>query len=262
MEQRVRGARGEKRGLQTEKKQQKQQGRQERGAQAARGVRGARGAQQGQNYSRSVRGLEELLKRLSFGMNGGRTPNTSTAVAYGLILNYFDRVSPKDILPGILKSEALRGSEWDAQRYPQTALLHGYLLNRARLKPSPLGRWGRNVVWRLQRFWRGNPWQTGVIVRNMFGGYGHRKAWRLIQEEIDANRPVMVTALYDRLKSRGELYHTMVVCGYRVDAQGRRDILVHSGQYEGGVKGSRAQLHYISVRHVICSYYFDVVLLP
>jgi hypothetical protein len=215
-----------------------------------------------EDHSQSIRGIDKLFRRLSFGFSGGKTPDTSTAVAYGLILNYLDRTFDSNILPDILKAEPLQGSTWDQRRYPQTALLHNCLLRRCHLEPSPVGRWGKNVAERLKRFWRTDPWQLGVIVRGTFGGYGSGKAWELIKREVDLDLPVMVTTTYERLKDKKELYHTMVACGYRVDTQGRREILVHPGKYGEHVKGSRAQLCYISVKHVICSYSFEVGLLP
>jgi hypothetical protein len=211
---------------------------------------------------RSISAVDEVFRRLTFGYSGGDTPGTSTAVACGLILNYLDRTVDNRILPDIFKAEILRGSTFDAQRYPQTTYLHKYLLRHCRLIPRPIGLWGRGIVRRLKRFWRKKPWHLGVIVRSKFGGYGARKAWRLIKEEIDSGRPAMVTTTYARLKDREEPCYTMAVCGYRVMSSGRHEILVHPGKYGDHVKGSRAQLLYLPLRYVLCSYRFNVALLP
>jgi hypothetical protein len=184
------------------------------------------------------------------------------AVAYGLILNYLDQTVNGRVLPDIFKAEILQGSTWDARRYPQTALLHNYLLHRGQLKPGLLGLWGKGVARRVTRFWRADPWKLGAIIRSAFGGYGAKKAWKLIKREINASRPIMITTTYRRLRSKGELFCTMVVCGYRVDPHGRREILVHTGRYGEYIKGSRAQLLYIPLKYVTCSYLFDVALLP
>jgi hypothetical protein len=213
-----------------------------------------------EGYSRSIRAVDEVFRRLAFGINGKGTPNTSTATAYGLILNYFDRVFGGSILPDILKAETLQGSLWDTKRYPQAALLHSYLLRRCRLEPGLLGLWGREVVRRIRRFWRVNPWRLKMIVRSSFGGYGAKKAWGLIKREVNSDRPVMISTTYRRAKSKGEFFPTMVVCGYRVTAFGQREVLVHTGRYGDSIKGSRAQLLYIPLRYVMCSYRFDVVL--
>jgi hypothetical protein len=219
-----------------------------------------------------------VFKRLSFGLDGGRTPGTSTAVAYGLILNYLDRSVDNRILPSILKAELLRGSSWDTRHYPQTALLHEHLLRRCHLGPGPLdrlparllsrllgrvpGRWGKGVVRRLKRFWKKDPWKSGVIVRSTFGGYGSAGVWELALKEIDANRPLMVTSTFERLRAKGEFCRTVAVCGYRLTAFGQHELLVHSGKYGDFARGSRARLLYIPVNSVLCSYCFDVALLP
>jgi hypothetical protein len=212
-------------------------------------------------YSQSIVAVDEVFRRLAFGYNGGDTPYTSTAVAYGLILNYFDQTVDSRILPDILKAEVLQGSTFGAQRYPQAAYLHKYLLRHCRLSPGPLGRWGRGVVRRLKRFWRMKAWRTDVTVQGGFGGYGAQKAWKLIKGEIDSNRPVMITAFYKRLQDKGEFFRTMVACGYRVVSPGRYEILVHTGRYGEHIKGSRAQLLYIPLKSVMCSYSFNVALL-
>jgi hypothetical protein len=203
-----------------------------------------------------------VLRRLSFGLNGGATTGTSLAIAYGLILNYLDHSFNGRVLPSILKAESLRGSDWRAERYPQTILLHNYLLRRCRLKPNLWGLRGKEVIRRIRRFWRRDPWQTGVIVRCAFGGYGSEKAWKLIRREVRHNRPAMVTTNYPRLRGKGEFFPTLMVCGYRVTESGRREVLVHPGRYDSYVKGSRAQLIYISLDHILCSYRFDIALLP
>ncbi|MDR1185107.1 MAG: hypothetical protein LBK67_09990 [Coriobacteriales bacterium] len=212
-------------------------------------------------YSQSILAIDEVFRRLAFGYNGGDTPHTSTAVAYGLILNYFDQTVDNRVLPDILKAEALRGSVFDAQRYPQAAYLHKYLLRHGRLAPGPLGRWGKGVIRRLKRFWRMKVWHQGVTVHGRFGGYGAQKAWKLIKREIDSNRPAMVTAFYGQVQDKGELFRTMVACGYRIISPGRCEILVHTGRYDRHIKGSRAQLLYIPLRSVMCSYSFNVALL-
>jgi hypothetical protein len=184
------------------------------------------------------------------------------AVAYGIILNYFDRTVNNRVLPDILKAENLRGSDWSAQRYPQTSLLHRHLISHCKLKSGLLGLWGTGPIRRIRRFWRKDPWRLGVIVRSAFGGYGAKKAWRLIKREIRANHPVMVTTSYRQQGGEPELFPTMVVCGYRVTEAGRREVLVHPGRYGTCVNGSRAQLIYIPLKHIICSYRFNVALLP
>lgn len=211
--------------------------------------------------SRSIEGVDEIFRRLSFGRNGGKTPNTSTAVAYGLILNYLDRSVDDRILPNVLKSEILQGSAWSTQRYPQTALLHDYLLRHCHLEPGPLGNWGKGLVRHLKRFWQADPWKMGVIVRSAFGGYGGWNSWKLIQQEIESNRPMMMATTDGRLRSKGEFCHTVVACGYRLTAFGQREILVHSGKYGDFIKGSRSRLLYVPISYVLCSYCFDVVLL-
>ncbi|MDR1082449.1 MAG: hypothetical protein LBL27_01095, partial [Coriobacteriales bacterium] len=178
-------------------------------------------------YSQSIVAVDEVFRRLAFGHDGGDTPNTSTAVACGLILNYLDRAIDDRVLPDILKAELLRGSAFDAKRYPQATYLHKYLLRHCRLTPGPLGRWGKGVVQRFKHFWKTRPWGRVVLVRSGFGGYGAQKAWGLIKTEIDSNRPVMATTTYQRLKSKGEPYYTVVVCGYRVTSSGKREILIH-----------------------------------
>jgi hypothetical protein len=212
-------------------------------------------------YSQSILAIDEVFRRLAFGYSGEGTPHTSTAVAYGLILNYFDRTVDNRILPDILKAEVLRGSAFDALRYPQTAYLHKYLLHHCRLAPGPLGRWGRGVIRRFKRFWQMKAWHPGVTVQGRFGGYGARNAWKLIKREIDSNRPAMVTAFSERLQDKGEFCRTMVACGYRIISPGRYEILVHTGRYGKHIKGSRAQLLYIPLRSVMCSYSFNVALL-
>jgi hypothetical protein len=213
-------------------------------------------------YSRSILAIDEVFRRLAFGYNGGDTPDTSTAVACGLILNYLDQTIDNRILPDIFKAEALRGSAFDARRYPQTTYFHRYLLRHCHLMPGPLGRWGRGVTRRFKRFWRRKIWHGGIIVHSVFGGYGTQKAWKLIKGEIDSNRPAMVTTTYKRLRDKGEFCRTMVACGYRVTSLGRREVLVHTGRYGERIKGSRAQLLYIPLRRVMCSYSFNVALLP
>jgi hypothetical protein len=211
-------------------------------------------------YSQSILAIDEVFRRLAFGYSGGKTPHTSTAVAYGLILNYFDRTIDNRILPDIFKAEALRGSTFDALRYPQTGYLHRYLLHHGHLAPGPLGRWGRGVVRRFRRFWQRKAWHLGVTVQTRFGGYGARKAWKLIKREIDSNRPAMVTAFYGQVQDKGEFFRTMVACGYRIISPGRCEVLVHTGRYGKHIKGSRAQLLYIPLRQVMCSYSFNVAL--
>jgi hypothetical protein len=202
-----------------------------------------------------------VLKRLSFGFNDKKAPGTSTAVAYGIILNYLACTVNSRILPDILKAESLRGSDWSSQRYPQTVLLHRYLVFRCRLRSRLLGLWGKKVVRRIRRFWRKDPWRLGVIVRSAFGGYGAKKAWLLIKKEVGANRPLLVTTNHQRLRCKGELFSTVVACGYRVTKSGQREVLVHPGRYDDCIKGSRVQLVYIPVRNILCSYRFDVALL-
>jgi hypothetical protein len=206
--------------------------------------------------------VDSILKRLSFGFNEKGALGTSMTVAYGLVLNYLARTVSSHILPDILKAENLRGSDWDAQRYPQTVLLHRYLISQCRLSSRLLGLWGKKAVRRIRRFWRKDPWQLGVAVRSAFGGYGAKKAWRVIKKEVRANRPLMVTTNYQRLRCKGELFSTMVACGYRVTKSGQREVLVHPGRYDDYIKGSRVQLVYVPLQHVLCSYHFDVVLLP
>jgi hypothetical protein len=54
----------------------------------------------------------------------------------------------------------------------------------------------------------------------------------------------------------------MLACGYRVTAFGQREVLVHTGSYGDSIKGSRTQLRYLPLRHLLCGYRFDVALLP
>jgi hypothetical protein len=213
-------------------------------------------------YSRSIVAIDEVFRRLAFGLNGGDTPNTSMAVACGLILNYLDRTIDDRILPDIFKAEELQGSTFNTLRYPRTAYFHKYLLRRCRFTTGSPGCWGKEVTRRFKRFWQANPWHPEVIVRSSFGGYGVRKAWELIKKEIDESRPAMITTTQKRLRGKEEFFHTMAVCGYRVTASGRQEILVHAGKYGTHVKGSRAQLFYIPLRYVLCSYSFTVGLLP
>jgi hypothetical protein len=211
--------------------------------------------------SQNIPAIDKIFRRLAFGHNGGSTPDTSTAVACGLILNYLDRTVDDRILPDVLKAEELRGPVFDVLRYPRVAYLHKYLLRHCHLAPGPLGCWGEIVTRRFKQFWQTRSWHSGVMVRGSFGGYGARRAWELVKKEIDENRPAMISIATGRLKGKSEFCHTMVVCGYRVTAAGRYELLVHSGRYGAHVKGSRAQLYYISLKDVLCSYRFTVGLL-
>jgi hypothetical protein len=214
-----------------------------------------------QACSQSIDAVDEVLRRLSFGLNGGETPRTSVAVAYGLTLNYLSQVIDSRVLPEIFRAEPLQGSFWDSQRYPQTGLLHTYLLTHFDLKPGPLGLWGAEVVRRLKHFWRANPWRLGVVVRSGFGGYGAETTWKLVKQSIDSGYPAMVTTPHQCPGAIDERPYTMLACGYRITAFGQREVLVHSGSYGDSIKGSRIQLHYLPLRHLLCGYRFDVALL-
>jgi hypothetical protein len=214
-----------------------------------------------QAYSRSIRGLDEVFRRLSFGCNGGRHPNSSTAVCIGLILNYFDRTVDTRILPEALKAEELQGSIWEVRRYPHTTMLHDYLIRRCHLEPGTFGCWGKDAISKFKQHWQAKPWTPGVIVRGTFGGFGKDGAWTLIKQEIDASRPAMITVPRRAAKTLQGRWHSMVVCGYRITPFGHRELLVHTGRYGDSVKGSRAQVFYISLEKVLCSYRFDVGLL-
>jgi hypothetical protein len=215
-----------------------------------------------QPCSQSIRALDEVFRRLSFGLGDGKAASSSAVVAYGLILNYLDRIVDDRVLPDVFKAESLQGSTWDPLRYPQTALLHRYLSARLDLRPSLLGFLGKDVVQRLRRFWRTNPWRLGVVVRSGFGGYGAKKVWGSIKTAIDSSYPAMVATTRWQAGSAGTLPAAMVACGYRVTAFGQRELLVHTGSYGDFVRGSRARLFYIPLRHVLCAYRFDVALFP
>jgi hypothetical protein len=73
---------------------------------------------------------------------------------------------------------------------------------------------------------------------------------------------MMIVTTYGRLRAKGEFCHTVVACGYRLTPFGQRELLVHSGEYGDFIKGSRARLLYVPINSVLCSYRFDVVLLP
>ena len=213
------------------------------------------------SHSRSIVGVDELFRRIAFGRNGGKTPDSSIAVACGLILNYFDISVDPRVLPGVFKAELLQGSDWDELRYPRVALLHRYLLRNCHLESGTLWLRGKEVVKRFKQYWQSRPWVIGVIVRAAFGGYGAEKAWSLAQTEVDANRPLMVTMKQVTISGKKLKRHSLAVCGYRVGVLGRRELLVHPGLYGPTVKGSRSQLRYVPLKHVLCSYRFDVVLL-
>jgi hypothetical protein len=221
--------------------------------------------------SRSIRFTDEVFRRLSFGCDGsdgtggtgatgatGGVPGNSTAVACGLILCYLDRMVDSRILPVALEAESLQGSSWSDASYPRAARLYAYLLRYGRLKAGIFGRWGRGVARRFRRFWRAKRWSREVIVRCRFGGYGAKKAWKLVTEEIDASHPAMVTVWSSALRGAPRGLHTVAVCGYHITPGGRRELLVHTGRYGDFVKGGRAQLVTIPVKSVVCSYRFDV----
>jgi hypothetical protein len=212
--------------------------------------------------SGSIKALQNVFRRLSFGFNGDKTPNSSTAVACGLILNYLDRTVDSHILPPSLKAENLRGTRYDALQYMRTDWLHSYLLRSCRLAPGRFGRWGKSVVHRFAKYWEARPWTIGVVVRCRFGGYGVEKAWRLIKREVDSNRPAMATVRRCALAGGKLKWHTVVVCGYRKTMFGRREMLVHTGIYDDSIQGSRVELVYIPLKHLVCSYRFVVTILP
>jgi hypothetical protein len=209
----------------------------------------------------SVTDLDDVLRRVSFGYNGGKTKGSSTAVAVGIILNYLDRTVDKRILPDNLKAEDLKGSQYNPIQYMRTDWLHHYLLKTCQMEPGRFGQWGKGMVHRFERFWQARPWTPGVIVRCRFGGYDTKNAWALLKKEIDASRPAMVTLRKSQLAGGKPIWHTVVVCGYRITTLRRREILVHTGMYGDTIKGSRVQLKYIPLKDVVCSYRFDVVLL-
>jgi hypothetical protein len=211
--------------------------------------------------SQSITDLDDVLRRVSFGRNGGKTSGSSTAVAVGIILNYLDRTVDNRILPDNLKAEDLKGSEYNKVLYMRTSWLHHYLLKTCQLEPGRFGRWGKGVVDRFRRFWQLRPFTQGVIVRCRFGGYDDKNAWRLIKKEIDLSRPAMVTLRKSKLAGGKPCWHTVVVCGYRITPFGKRELLIHAGMYGDSIKGSRVQLKYVPLKDVVCSYRFDVLLL-
>ncbi|HBT95898.1 MAG TPA: hypothetical protein DEB24_07390 [Coriobacteriia bacterium] len=210
----------------------------------------------------SIKGLDDVFRRLSFGPNPEYDSVTSAFVSLGLILNYLDCKNDNRVIPDILGSEALRGSDWSAARYPRTNQFIKELRRLFGGNPKQFELWGKRFATKFNKGWLGLYWAKEVFVRSAYSGLGKEKVWELVTAEVAANRPVLVIMKTLVIGEQPHNNYAVTVCGYRLGSMGARELMVHVGQYGDDVRGSRVRLDYVSLDQAICAYRFSVFVQP
>jgi hypothetical protein len=117
---------------------------------------------------------------------------------------------------------------WDSAAYPKTAALHNYLVDDCGMGPMTYADGVPNGLY-LYRAGDSLRGQTGIdadwIFTLPFVG------WNLVVDEIDRNKPAMVTTTIQSTLSPEYYFHTMAVDGYKALSDGGQEILVHPGWY-------------------------------
>jgi len=175
------------------------------------------------------------IAKTSFGHNGGSTGSTCTAVACGLALNYLDRTVDDDIVSNDMEAEQMSTSSpnWNSSYYPHTNTLHNYLVDDCGMGPLT---YADGALYGLNAYRLGNPLraQTGIHAEWDFSFSLLANNWSMMVEEIDHNRPAMLTTFVQFDLSANYNVHSMVVYGYRITSSGAAEILVHRGWYGSG----------------------------
>jgi hypothetical protein len=214
-----------------------------------------------QHKHQSINGVDDVFRRISFGENAKGEPVASAFVALGLILNYLNLKNGNRVIPDIYEAEALQGSRWDPTKYPRTNQFKKLLKRLFGAEPKQSDLWGKQFSDKFNQGWLGLYWVAKIFVRCTFGGVGKDKTWQLVVDEIENNRPAMVIMRSVVVNDKQLRFYAMATCGYRTNALGKRELMVHSGQYgEQNVRGSRAQTLYVPIEQVICGYRFNVLL--
>ena len=158
------------------------------------------------------------IQRLAFGYNDD---NTCTAVAVGIALNYMDGQINKNLIPKEYKSESLTTNNVK-DGYSQANSFHKYLANECGLVAASFS---NMVVNGLTEYCIRNENAANMELRVSVSLY-KTVGMKHIKEQIDKGMPVMITTTTNAGKYN---FHTMVVYGYRKNADESYEILIHTG---------------------------------
>ncbi|MDR1183824.1 MAG: RICIN domain-containing protein [Coriobacteriales bacterium] len=201
---------------------------------------------------------DSLARRFSFGLNGGNTNDSCTAVATGLILNYLDRTVDRNIVSSDKDAEYLVTATWDVTKYPATEKLHNFLVFNCGMKSGTIqvididvpffgiGVWGPSVSGYFNNYRNSSSAiaSTGISCTSaaVNASSPARSMMNRITLNIDKGIPVMMsTTLQGFISGTNSQYgqHTMMICGYDTALT---SVKVHTGWYNSNTATNRVQL--------------------